>query len=229
MNPPLVESLCLELTGGSSLARLASMIVLAEELSHLQRLLDYHGTGRRTIGEKASFTHSSWEEFCRIEAGLTETTHRAYKKYREVLTHRLQLSGKPESKALLELMAKQPSTLATVQRQSMIEEIMRLALLPGDTATSLLKEFKNQAPQPPEPKKTCDIKSGTLAVHEDPFVKIEALAIACGVSPENARRVAQILRIDRAIKKAAPRAVKLLRERDANGNRHPSKKGHHKS
>jgi hypothetical protein len=221
MKPPLVESLKLHFSGVSSSLRLANLFVLAAELEHLHKLNNYHIRGPKLKAE-AETKRPTWEKFCSLNAGISELSLRNYLECWNVLKFRLHYDSRPEAKAILQLMIIRPSDLSDDERQKMIQGIATLALKKDDTPGTLRKEYR-------EPRKDNSGESQAVAgdgnghaipaspvtYHQTPG-EMELLALACGVSPENAKRVADIILKDRyqkTLKRAASRAVKLLRER----------------
>lgn len=197
MKYPLVTSLNLQVKRVSPRLRCASMVVLSLELDHLRHELGYVGLGTwwQYREEVAAGERPTWERFCRVEAGITEATVRNYLKCSRVIEERLRSSTEPGAAKLAAWMKQQPSKLEPDQRESLVEGIARLGIKEGETSADL--KALSQAPswQGLIDKTPAVVDSSR---RNDPWRspqarEAEALALACGVSPERARLVAMVL------------------------------------
>jgi|GEM_PF-5994226 len=149
MNAPLVQSLNLRIKGGSASERIASLIVLALELDHLHRKQGYAGIGswQQFREEYKSGERLTWLEFCKKQAGFTDTAVKKFLECGEAVKLRLRLSRDPSAKDLLWAMEIPPSEHTKEQRENLIVRIVELGLTPGDTQTYLRKEYRAANPK----------------------------------------------------------------------------------
>jgi hypothetical protein len=213
--PPLVKRLGLELSGVPHTHRVAAMIVLSLEFEHLRHSMHYAGLGSSQQFRDAaqSGKRVRWEVLTKREGGITETTTRNYLQCAQVVMERLRRSTQPGCAELLQLMQQAPSKLTAEQRQRMIAEMIRLAFAPDETFGSLRREARadaeaktatpTAAPAPAAPaaaqaKVPLHLACAALDLLE--AQKMERMALLAGVSPANAKRVAQIVLTDSFIK-----------------------------
>ena len=197
MEYPLVTSLNLRVKRVSSRVRCASMTVLGLELDHLRHELGYAGMGswQQFRDEVTTGERPRWERYCRVEAGITEATARNYLKCSCVIEERLRKSPEPGAVRLADWMKIQPSKLELEQRESLIEGIARIGILEGETMVSIKAQY--QAPDwhgmLDDAAAKVDSSPRNKPLRSLQARSMEALALAVGVSPENARRVAMIV------------------------------------
>lgn len=193
----LVNSLNLQVKGVPSRVRIASLSILALELEYLQKELGYAGPGswQTYRDETISKARPRWERFCRMEAGITEATVRNYLKCAKVIAERLRNSMEPDAADLAELMKVQPSKLEPGQRERLVEGIARIGIKEGETFTML--RLQAEMPAPLVSLEASNNQGDSLpendAWRSSRVKSMEALALACGVSPETSRRVAMIV------------------------------------
>lgn len=147
MNAPIVEQLGIPMTGGGPRWNIAARVVLGIEMGFRRRLLGYEGEGswQAHRGDAKSGNRRKWDDYCKEEAGITETMVRHYLECADAVGTRLALlSGKLGNgpKRVLKLMGKQPSTLTPRQRQALFEGIFEYGIFEADTQSSLRKEFR---------------------------------------------------------------------------------------
>lgn len=201
MKPPLVKRLNLQLNGVSSSLRMANLFVLAAELNHLHKDHNYHLRGPQLKAE-AETKRPTWPRYCVMTAGLSEGTVRNYLECWNVLVFRLHYDSRPEAKAILQLMTQRPSDLSDDDRQKMIQGIATLALKETDTPDTLKKE--NRQPRKAQsdeieaaPVVKNEMGDARPVKHYETPESLELLALACGVSPETAQRVARLILVKR--------------------------------
>lgn len=147
MNAPIVEQLGIPMTGGGTRRNIAARVVLGIEIGFRRRLLGYEGEGSWQAHRDSvkSGERRRWEDYCKEEAGITETMVRHYEECGDAVRTRLimlsqRLGNGP--KRVLKLMEKQPSTLTPGQRQRLFEGIFEYGVFDADTQSSLRKEFR---------------------------------------------------------------------------------------
>jgi hypothetical protein len=187
MSAPLVKSLNLELKGAAPLRRIAGYIVLGAELSHKKRALGYEGEGSHHAFRRENETGKRlpWTDYCKTQAGVTETMARHYFQCGEAVRLRLRFSSKPEAKALLEKMELPPSELTPEQRLSLIQKIEEIGLKRGDTQVYLRKEYRT-AQLPQEVLQDLSAMPSPVAEKEELYQK--AVRLEPLVDEENQRR-----------------------------------------
>ena len=155
MTAPLVTALNLKLKGVPPNVRLASLIVLGQELYHLKQKLGYLGIGSWQSFRDEPARRPSWERVCKTEAGITDDSATNYRECGEAVKNRLRWAKFRGAADLLEQMEKVPSELSTEQRTILIGEIARM--IPDSTQTLLRNEFRAARPTSEERKLTlCD-------------------------------------------------------------------------
>lgn len=145
MNAPIVRELGISLSGGGTRSRLAALIVLGLEMGYRRRALGYEGGGswqaHRT--EVKSGARKRWEDYCKAEAGITETMVRHYLECADSVRTRITLMGGSDKRSakVLKLMESQPSTLTEKQRAKLFEGIYKY-VFDTDTQARLREEFR---------------------------------------------------------------------------------------
>ena len=191
MKSPLGDLLNLDLKGGMGRKRLASFMILARELEYLKYSMLYAGMGswQAFRGEVEAGRRPTWEDFCKINAGITETTHRNYYQCYQVVMARLKARG---SELEGDLWNERPSNLTANQRKELVELIIS-TLTEKDTFTTLRKEFHkgpSTSPTPPNeppPRSPSPVDIVFQAEH------LKEIALAAGVPPGAAGKVAMMM------------------------------------
>lgn len=207
MTPPLVTALNLKIKGVPGPVRLASQMILGAELYHLQQKLGYQGGGAwwSARDEVAAGTRPTWVEFCKAEAGVTETSARHYYECGEAFKNRLRWVRFKPAKPLLKMMEKVPSTLTAEDREGLIDRISRM--IPDATAVCLRNEFRAAKLTPEELKEVQDDPSTAARVDERRFGRARAVLV------EEARRIdpEAIARMETAAEERQRKMMQLAR------------------
>lgn len=146
MNAPVVRELGISLSGGGPRHRLAALIVLGIEMGYRRRALGYEGGGswQAHRDQVKSGERQRWEDYCKAEAGITETMVRHYLECADAVRTRITLMTKASNgkgARVLKLMEIQPSLLPEKKRGKLIEGILQY-LYDTDTQSGLRGEFK---------------------------------------------------------------------------------------
>lgn len=141
MNSILGAQLNLRLSGVSKAERLASLIVLAREVSYLKRSLCYAGTGnwQQFREDVKNGVRPTWEKWLSDNVGVTDDTVTYHWRCGVVVLARLRAAG---HHAVADLMENRPSNLTAGNRKLLVGKIMELGLRQGETASALMREFK---------------------------------------------------------------------------------------
>lgn len=193
MNAPLVESLGLPMVGVHSMVRRASQSVIGAELAHLKDSMGYTGGGswQAYRDETLSKRRSTWPEFCKEQAGISERAAVIYFQCWEEVKIRLKEEGLPGSKELLALMEQRPSALTSEARQGMLYEIIRLGFNEGENQADIRRSYRRRTarvvarkPEAPQVQDSEELLGQNM----------EALAIGSGMCPRTASLVRLVLR-----------------------------------
>jgi len=121
--------------------------VLGLEMGYRRRLLGYEGEGSYWAHRKEtkSGKRKPWADYCKDEAGITETMVRHYLECADAVRTRLTIMeatlGKGAAR-VLKLMEKQPSILTRKQREKLLDGLWKFGLFEADTQERLKEEFR---------------------------------------------------------------------------------------
>ncbi|RYD34766.1 MAG: hypothetical protein EOP85_19555 [Verrucomicrobiaceae bacterium] len=123
--------------------KLAARMVLGLELKHLKRNLGYEGEGSWQLFHKTNghAARPTWNQYCRNEAGISDTMARKYFQCSEVLRMRIRMRRRKGWKKILKLMKRQPSQLPESERFDLVRLFLRFGMGQGDTVAGLLEEY----------------------------------------------------------------------------------------
>lgn len=188
MKAPLVGLLGLNLSGVPRRERLAALMILACELEYLKHSLCYAGMGswQAFRDDVKAGTRPTWEDFCKTNAGVTETTQRHYFGIWQALRGRVAEGGNESARALME---ERPSNLTAKEREDLVGLIAG-NLGENDTFTTLKRRLLRTAPESadvPTPKSPSPVDVVFQAEH------LRKMALRIGLEPSVAEGVVRRL------------------------------------
>lgn len=192
----LADLLQLNLSGVCAAERVVVLLIVCHELEALKYSLQYAGGGSwQAFREEAlSGERPTWAEFVKANAGITDKTQANYWRcYCEIFRRFKQANAS----AALRLMESRPSLLSLAEQRDLVDVILWHGLRPGETFSALLRSTKAPTATATETPPPMDTPPITRSPSPLDIVfqaeEIKRAALALGMSPGNAGRVAMMV------------------------------------